>query len=306
MLEYLNLPSAQIAPSAPTSILAANGSSLHCVGTMLFSIQHGSHSVISRVLVCEDHDGLLLSWHTCRDLHLIPANYPTQIIPSPVEVKPLSPPPASDISILGELPQNPTSEQREFIRQGLLSTFADVFFTEYGLRCMEGAPMKSHLNPDAQPHSVYSARPIPFAWHDQVHESLKKMEAQKIIAPLKDEPSAWCHPLEIVPISNGKVWICVDLTKLNKHVSHSHYPLKYPKEALAEIPRSARYFSTLDATHGYWQVQLEEASQSLTTFIAPWGRIQFLRSLMGLLSTGDEFIAAGVTWRWQTSITYRK
>ena len=72
-LEYLNLPSTQIAPSAPTSILAAKGSSLHCVGTLLFSIQHGFHSVISRVLVC-DHADLLLSWHTCRDLHLIPAN----------------------------------------------------------------------------------------------------------------------------------------------------------------------------------------------------------------------------------------
>ena len=293
MLEYLNLPSAQIAPSAPTSILAANGSSLHCVGTLLFSIQHGSHSVISRVLICEDHDGLLLSWHTCRDLHLIPANYPTQITPSPVEVKRVSPPPASEISILGELPQNPTSEQRESIRQGLLSTFADVFSTEDGLRCMEGAPMKIHLNPDAQPHSVYSARPIPFAWRDQVHESLKEMEAQKIIAPLKDEPSAWCHPLVIVPKSNGKVRICVDLTKLNKHVSRSHYPLKSPKEAVAEIPRSARYFSTLDATHGYWQVPLEEASQSLATFITPWGRFKFLRSPMGLVSTGDEYCRRG-------------
>ena len=70
--------------------------------------------------------------------------------------------------------------------------------------------MKIHLNPDAQPHSVYSARPIPFAW--QVHESLKEMEAQKIIAPIKDEQSDWCHPLVIVSKSNGKVRICVDLT----------------------------------------------------------------------------------------------
>ena len=52
MLEYLNLTSTQIAPSAPTSILVAKGSSLRCVGTLLFSIQHGSHSVINRVLVC--------------------------------------------------------------------------------------------------------------------------------------------------------------------------------------------------------------------------------------------------------------
>ena len=251
MLEYLNLQSAETAPSAPTGILAANGSSLHCVGTLLFSIQHGSHSVTSRVLVCEDHDGLLLSLHTCRDLNLIPANYPTQFTPSPVEVKHVSPPPASEIGIFGELLQNPTSEQRESIPQGLLPTFADVFSTEDGLRCMEGAPMKIHLNPDVQPHSVYSARPISFARRHQVHESLKEMEAQKIVAPLKDEPSPWCHPLVIVPKSIGKVRICVDLTKLNTHVSRSHYPLKSPKEAVAEIPRSARYFSTLDATHGY-------------------------------------------------------
>ena len=146
--------------------------------------------------------------------------------------------------------------------------------------------MRNHIR-------VYSARPIPFAWRDQVHESLKEMEAQKIIAPLVIVPSVWCHPLVIVPKSNGKVGICVDLTKLNKHVSRSHYALKSPKEAVAEIPRSARCFSTLDATHGYSQVPLEEASQSRTTFITPWGRFKFLRSPMGLVSTGDEYCRRG-------------
>ena len=82
--------------------------------------------------------------------------------------------------------------------------------------------------------------------------------------------------------------ISLDLIRLNKHVSRCHYLLKSPKEAIAETPRSARYFSTLDATLRYWQVSLEEGSQSLTTFITTSGRFKFLHSPLGLVSTGDE------------------
>ena len=117
---------------------------------------------------------------------------------------------------------------------------------------------------------------------------LDDMVQQEIITPVT-ESTDWTHPLVIVVQPNGKLRLCVDLTKLNKHVKLPFYPLVTPKDAVSNIGGRIKYISTLDATHGYWQTPLEEKSQILTTFITPWGRFKFMRGTMGLISTGDEY-----------------
>ena len=72
--------------------------------------------------------------------------------------------------------------------------------------------------------------------------------------------------------------------------------MKTPKEAVSNIKPGSKYFSTLDATQGYWQIALSQESQELTTFLTLWGRYLFLRSPMGLSrlsSTGDEYCRRG-------------
>ena len=81
---------------------------------------------------------------------------------------------------------------------------------------------------------------------------------------------------------------CVDLTKLNHHVQRPTHPTRTPRD-VAEIDGQARFFSTFDATNGYFQIPLHPDSQHLTTFMTPWGRYKFLRAPMGLCSSGDEY-----------------
>ena len=73
-----------------------------------------------------------------------------------------------------------------------------------------------------------------------------------------------------VPKPNGKVRICVDLTKLNKSVCRETYPLPKIDSLLGEIGDST-VFSKLDANSGFWQEKLAEKSQLLTTFLTPFG-----------------------------------
>ena len=117
---------------------------------------------------------------------------------------------------------------------------------------------------------------------------LDDMQTQGIIEPVTG-PSDWVHPLVVVKKPRGKVRICVDLTNLNRHVRRPFHPLVTPKDAVSGISPKAKYFSTNDATHGYWQVALDSESQMLTTFVTPWGRFKFLRGTMGLVSSGDKF-----------------
>ena len=258
MLTSLGIPPEQMCPPVMTSILAANGFTLTCVGTLVFAISYSGSYSTTEVLVCQDHQGMLLSWFTCRDLAIIPSRYPEAIS----RVAPVVASPPRD---------NPSPADRAKVREQLLIEFADVFSTNETLRCMEGPPMKIHVQPDAPPFAVHAARPIPFAWREEVQEQLDTMVQQGVIEPLGDQPSEWCYPLVIVPKSSGGVRICVDMTKLNKHVARATYPLTTPREAVAAISPSSRFFTTLDATHGYWQVPLAEEHQILTTFRTPRG-----------------------------------
>ena len=119
------------------------------------------------------------------------------------------------------------------------------------------------------------------------------MSIQGIVKPLGDHPTRWCHPLVIVPKSRGGVRLCVDLTRLNRYVRQPIHPMKTPKEAVSSIKPGSTVFTSVDAKHGYWQLALSPECQEMTTFLTPWGRYQFLRSPMGLSSTGDEYCRRG-------------
>ena len=91
-----------------------------------------------------------------------------------------------------------------------------------------------------------------------------------------------------VPKSNGKLRICVDLTKLNENVCRETYPLPKIDALLGEIGEST-VFTKIDANSGFWQEKLAENSQLLTTFLTPFGRYCFQRLPFGLKSAPERF-----------------
>ena len=106
--------------------------------------------------------------------------------------------------------------------------------------------MKIHLKEGATPSAIYTCRQIPFKWKEEVKNTLDTMVKNNIIRPITDTPLNWRHPLVIVPKKNNKLRLCVDLTKLNKHVKRPVYPRMTPKEAVSLIDSDSRYFTTLD------------------------------------------------------------
>ena len=80
-----------------------------------------------------------------------------------------------------------------------------------------------------------------------------------------------------------------DYTELNKFVVRPVHPFPSVSDIIQSIPASAAYFAKLDATHGYFQLPLNEEASRLTTFILPSGRYRYLRAPMGLSSSSDEW-----------------
>ena len=263
------------------NLVAANGLSLETAGRMDYIVRFRGSSTPVTIIFSPEHSGMLLSWFVCVELGLLPTNYPEPVHVNFINgaVAPDSAAPSLQMIHVDDLPA---------IKEQLLKEFADVFDCNDNLRTMAGPPMSIELQSDAIPFAVNGARPIPFAQRDAVKKMLDDMVAQGVIQPVI-QPTDWVHPLVVVSKPNGKIRICVDLTRLNRYVKRPLHPLITPKDAVAGISNKAKFFTSFDARHGYWQLPLDEESQLFTTFITPWGRFKFLRGPMGLVSTGDEY-----------------
>ena len=191
------------------------------------------------------------------------------------------------------LPLNPSPRQIEEIEEMILKEFEDVFNSDGQLKPMKGRPMRIHVKPDAVPHAVTAARQVAFGLRDKVSDELQSMERKGIIERVGDEVADWCQPMVVVKKPDGGVRICVDYTKLNGNVLRPVHPMRIPKDAVESVNPGDRFFTTLDATQGYWQMELDPESQHLTTFITQEGRFRFKRCPMGLCSAGDEYNRRG-------------
>lgn len=267
-------------------LVAANGLSIESAGRKEVIIEYGGRKINETVIVCPEADGMLLSCSACIKLGIFPENYPE---PIPLGINTIRTDRSGSLASPETGCVNPTGPTDfETARRDLLAEFDDVFASDGTLPVMIGQPMKIELKDDAVPFAVNGPRPIPYAMRVDVKEMLDDAEKNGIITPVT-EPTEWVHPFVPVMKPNGGVRLCVDLTKLNKNVKRPYYPLRTTRDAVSSIPGQAKLFSVFDADRGYWQIELHEDSQDLTTFVTPWGRYKFLRATMGLVSAGDEY-----------------
>ena len=81
---------------------------------------------------------------------------------------------------------------------------------------------------------------------------------------------------------------CLDPTELNRCIRREHFALPTATEIFSKLSQS-RVFSTLDATQGFLQFELDSESSMLTTFATPFWRYKFLRLPYGVSSAPEVF-----------------
>ncbi|CAB3981992.1 retrotransposon-like family member retr-1 [Paramuricea clavata] len=117
---------------------------------------------------------------------------------------------------------------------------------------------------------INPSRTIPAALRSRVKEELDDMERKNVICKV-EEPTDWVSSMVVVEKPNGKLHICLDPKHLNKAIKREHFQLPTIEDITTRMA-NAKWFSKLDANHGYWQIPLDEESQLLTTFNTPFGR----------------------------------
>ncbi|XP_021360878.1 uncharacterized protein K02A2.6-like [Mizuhopecten yessoensis] len=163
----------------------------------------------------------------------------------------------------------------------ILSEYSDVVGDEIG--CIPGN-YEIKIDETVQP-VVQAPRPVPAAIRNQVEKELNNLQKCGIIASVT-EPTAWVNSLVCVRKKNGRV--SIDPTDLNKAVQREHYPMNGIDDVVTGV-HGSKYFSTVDANKGYYQIRLTERSSYLTTFNTPFGRFRYLRLPMGLKCAGEVF-----------------
>ncbi|MEE4248366.1 MAG: reverse transcriptase family protein, partial [Kangiellaceae bacterium] len=134
---------------------------------------------------------------------------------------------------------------------------------------------------------VNPPKKIPFALQEKVKAELQRMESLGVIQKVA-EPTEWVNSLVTVHKPDGSLRLCIDPTHLNKAIKRAHYPLTTVEQVMARIP-GAKFFSTLDAKTGFWQIRLDEASSNVCTFNTPWGRYRFLRLPPGTVDAPEVY-----------------
>ena len=127
---------------------------------------------------------------------------------------------------------------------------------------------KIQLKSDAKP-VIHAPRRVPAPFRDSLKE-LDRMMDLGVIQPI-EEPTDWVNSITCVKKPDGELRVCLDPKDLNENIKREHYQIPKREEITSEMA-GARYFSKLDASHGFWQLKLDSESSKYCTFNTPFGR----------------------------------
>lgn len=154
-----------------------------------------------------------------------------------------------------------------------------------GLGRFRGGRARLHVSADAQP-VFCRARPLPYALTARVDAELDAMLAAGVIEPV--DCSDWATPLVIVSKADGGIRLCADFkVTLNRVLSVDKYPVPRIEDLLSKLSGS-RYFTKLDLSQAYNQVELDE-TRKFTVINTHRGLFRYNRLVYGLASSPGIF-----------------
>ncbi|XP_039438143.1 uncharacterized protein K02A2.6-like [Culex pipiens pallens] len=131
-------------------------------------------------------------------------------------------------------------------------------------------------------------RRLPIPLQAVVEAELQKLLDQDVIeyAPNK---VTWSSPLVVTPKDGGrKVRLCVDMRRANTAIVPQRYPLPTFDEIMPYL-NGCKYFSKIDLTQAFHQLELHPDSREITTFVTPKAYFRFKRLMFGMSIASEVF-----------------
>jgi hypothetical protein len=176
------------------------------------------------------------------------------------------------------------SELQQMKLYQILIKYLDHMTTKPG-RCIL---LEYRFQVDTDQPIVGHSRPIPFALRPAVRAQITQLLEDDI---LEISASPVLNPLTIIKKEGGNIRICVDARKVNQFTVPDRERVP-PIQELLQKCNGARYFTSLDLSSAFLQIQLHEDSRRYTAFLFDSTVYQFKRIPYGFKNSLSAFIRA--------------
>ena len=136
-------------------------------------------------------------------------------------------------------------------------------------------PIDESVDPVIQP-----IRRVPYHLRERLEKKLESLEQTDIIEKV-DTPSRWVSPAVIVPKGEDDIRLCIDMRQANTAVRRVHHTIPTIEDVLQEM-NGSKIFSKLDIKNAYHQIELDEKSREITTFVTHTGQFRYKRLMFGV------------------------
>lgn len=179
--------------------------------------------------------------------------------------------------LLPDISSSELTPDQQLKLQELLDSFSDVFSQhsrDYGRTKLVTHKIRTS---DETPICQRAYRTSP-AMKTEIHRQVEELKQQDVV---EDSQSPWASPVVMVKKKDNTYRFCVDYQKLNSVTITDSHPLPRVDDSLDALSGS-HFFSTMDLSSGYWQVELHPADREKTAFSTGDGLYQFKVMPMGL------------------------
>ena len=135
-------------------------------------------------------------------------------------------------------------------------------------------PIDRKVNPVAQP-----LRRPPFNLRQRIERKLEELEKMDVIVKATG-PTPWISPIVIVPKEND-IRLCIDMRQANTAIIRERHPIPTVDGVLHDLNQS-KIFSKLNIKLTFHQIELDEESRPITTFVTHKGLYRYKRLLFGI------------------------
>ena len=106
---------------------------------------------------------------------------------------------------------------------------------------------------------------------------------------IRKSESSFASPVVVVKKKDQSSRVCVDYRKLNQLTITDPVPMTSSEDLLQALS-TAKYFSKLDLTKGFWQIGMHEEDIHKTAFVTPDGHYEFLKMPFGLVNASATLV----------------
>jgi len=173
----------------------ADKTPLGVIGKMKFRVKLGEFQTEAIVRVVKNLARPILSLRCCKDLRLVPENFPH----GHVEV---------NVTQVDTVPSVKTGYPE---LDNLISRYPRVF--DGRCKVMKGGQHHIELDENAKPISSGATRAIAEPYMPALEKELADLVKQDIIEPVQGATD-WLHPIVVVPKKDGAIRMCVDFDNI--------------------------------------------------------------------------------------------